>query len=85
MSWSEIGTGANDPVVALAEHHGDRILGGWFTTAGSAPNGYWARSGRVCLGRRRVGPIDFIITVCERALLEALLEAQVEAPAHLTE
>ncbi len=40
--------GANDAAVALHEHNGELIIGGWFDMAGGRPNGYWARWGPTC-------------------------------------
>jgi hypothetical protein len=47
-SWSPLNEGTDDEVLALAEHGADLLLGGWFTSAGGAPNGHWARWGSPC-------------------------------------
>lgn len=44
-AWHALGTGTDDAVVALHAHNNEIIAGGWFTIAGDAPAGHWARWG----------------------------------------
>jgi hypothetical protein len=46
-NWLALGAGTNDAVVALHEHDGDLVMGGWFDLANNGPGGHFARWGPI--------------------------------------